>query len=171
MNACRNINIVTIFFFSVAMLQIGYSQIPDHIMQTAKRIMIYHSVFPRGTDFLRADMKSIQNSITSLKPEIMDSSMFVKAMMTSKHVAYSSHTGMTIQLYGRLIRVVEIDTSSMAFTAGIREFDLIRVINGILPANLLHAWTLLQSHGNIVIELQEKWIEKHSAVVKHNVFP
>jgi len=159
MNACRNINIVTIFFFSVTMLRIGYSQIPDHSMQTAKRIMIYHSVFPRGTDFLRADMKSIQNSIIGVKPEIMDSAMYVKAMMTSKHIAYSSHTGMTIQLYGRLIRVVEIDPSSMAFTAGIRVSDLIRGINGIFPANLLHAWTLLQSHGNIVIELQKNGLK------------
>lgn len=158
MNASRNINIVARFFFFFTMLQIGYSQ-PDYIMQTAKRIMIYHSVFSRGTDFLRADMKSIQNSIIGVKPEIMDSAMYVKAMMTSKQLAYSSHTGITIELYGRLIRVVEIDPSSTAFTAGIRESDLIRGINGIFPANLLHAWTLLQSHGNIVIELQKNGLK------------
>lgn len=148
----RSIIISRTVVLILTITQCIYAQIPQNILNEAKRILVYHSDIQRGTDIIRTDYHIIKSKIIGMQPEIIDSSMYSQRMLNSHHIAYSSHTGLSIKQYGRLIRIVEIDPHAMAMKLGLRVDDMILSVNGVHPSHLVHAWKLLQSHEDIVIQ-------------------
>ena len=154
----------------LAFTQIECTQIPDSLLLIARRYMMYHCTFPRGTEFYRMDYHALNSKIIGERPMIMDSVMLEQSQYVSKHIAYSTHLGMRIQQYGRLIRILELDKQSLAYSAGLRQDDLIRSINDVYPTHLLHAWTLLQSSKTTQIETIKNGLKKMTKV-KSNQYP
>jgi C-terminal processing protease CtpA/Prc len=148
--------------------EVVYARTPDSVLLMAKRYMMYHSTFPSGTDFYRLNYHALNEKVKGEKPVIMDSIMIDQSLFVSKHIAYSTHTGMTIQQYGRLIRIIELDKNTIAYVSGLRQDDLIRSINGVYPAHLLHAWQLLQSGKIIEIETINNGLKKLTKVRSKN---
>lgn len=148
----RSIIICRTIVLLLTITQCIYAQISQNILNEAKRILIYHSDIQMGTDKIRADYHAIKSKIIGMQPEIIDSSMYSQIISNSLHIAYSSHTGLSVQQYGRLIRIVEIDPNAMAMKLGLLVDDLILSVNGVNPSNLVHAWKLLQSQEDIVIQ-------------------
>jgi C-terminal processing protease CtpA/Prc len=164
MNVQIKIGIVGLLIQFLSFTQIECTQIPDSVLLIAKRYMRYYSSFPRGTDFFRMDYHELNSKVIGDKPVILDSTILDQSQYVSKHIAYSTHTGMKLQQYGRLIRILELDKQSLAYLAGLREDDLIRSINGVYPAHLLHAWKLLQSGKIIEVETIKNGLKKLTKV-------
>lgn len=155
-----------------------YAQLNERSALLAKRYLVLHGTFNPREDLIRPDFKSLVSKVSGRYPRLYDSIEYKKLYHVSKNRAYSPKTGLTIEPYGKLLRIVGVHSPSPAANSGIEINDYIRVINGVYPMHIDHAWSLLEEKSSCSIEvLRGNVIRKHAFVstqipikrIKYNV--
>lgn len=154
-----SLSCVTILFGSMTFIK---AQLNEESALMAKRFLALHGTFRTGQDLTRPDFKALVSKVSGVIPRLYDSIEYKKLFLVSKNRAYSPKTGLTIEPFGRLVRIVSLHPNSIAAKAGLSTNDMIRSINGVYPMHINHAWELLEEKSSCSIEaLRGNTIRKH----------
>ena len=154
--------IISVLTVLVLFIPKAMAQLREQSALIAKRYLALHGTFRSGEDLTRPDYISLMGKVKGKYPRLYDSIEMRKLFHVSKNRAYSPKTGLMIEPYGKLIKIIGIDAVSPAAKAGIIRNDVIRVINGVYPMHLAHAWGLLEEQSTCSMEiLRGSNVRKH----------
>jgi C-terminal processing protease CtpA/Prc len=155
---------LTIFF---AIVPYAMAQLNDQSALMAKRFLVLHGTFRPSQDLVRPNFKTLVSKVSGEYPRIYDSIEYRKFFHVSKNRAYSPKTRLTLEPFGKMLRIIDVHSVSPAAKSGIVINDLIRVINGVYPMHLEHAWKLLEEKSPCSVEIL-RGSAKHKLLFTHS---